>query len=148
MKVVIQRVSSASVKVDNEVIGSCDKGLLLLVGYGSSSNIKSNKILANKIVNLRIFSDEKGRFDKSILDINGSLLIVPQFTLYADTTKGRRPDFFGALKPKLANDYFNDFLKEIDKLNVKYEAGKFGADMKVNLENDGPVTIILDENFT
>ncbi|MCL4169392.1 UNVERIFIED_CONTAM: hypothetical protein GTU68_000002 [Idotea baltica] len=145
MKVIIQRVNSASVKVDNEIIGKCAQGLLLLVGYGVNSNVESNKILAKKIINLRIFSDEQGRFDKSILDINGSLLIVPQFTLYADTSKGRRPDFFGALKPKLANDYFNDFLKEINKFNIKYESGKFGADMKVSLENDGPVTIILED---
>lgn len=143
MKVVIQRVTSASVTVNEEVIGKVGEGLALLVGYGKDSSKEDNVSFAKKIVNMRIFSDDSGRFQYSALDVKGEILAVPQFTLYADTNKGRRPDFNSAKEPTEAKELFLDFVKELNKTGLKIETGEFGADMEVKLVNSGPVTILL-----
>ena len=145
MKVVLQRVNSASVVVEGECVGKIPKGLLLLVGFGEESSEQSLRKMVEKISNLRIFPDEKGRFDRSVIDINGGVLLVPQFTLYGDTSKGRRPEFFKALEPKKATELFDQVVEEFKKITQleTVQTGIFGADMKVSLENDGPVTLIL-----
>lgn len=143
MKIVIQRVTSASVTVNNKVIGKIDQGLVLLIGYGKDSSKEDNLIFVNKVLNMRIFSDNKDRFNYSVLDIKGEVLVIPQFTLYADTKKGRRPDFFSAKDPALAKDLFLAFVKELEKSGLSIATGEFGADMEVNIVNNGPVTIIL-----
>ena len=144
MKIVLQRVSSASVKVDNEIVGSIDHGMLLLIGFSSSDAEESILPTLEKIVKLRIFSDEEGKMNKSVLDINGSALLVSQFTLYADTKKGNRPSFIEAARPEQAIPLYEFFIAEMKKRISKVETGIFGADMKVELVNDGPVTIVFD----
>ncbi len=147
MRIVVQRITSAEVLVEDTSCGKISGlGLLCLVGFGSSDTKESLQPALNKILNLRIFSNDSGRFDKSLLDIDGELYLVPQFTLYADTSKGRRPEFFEAMPPNQASKLFNNLVelaKETRPSN-KLKAGIFGADMKVSLTNDGPVTIILD----
>jgi D-tyrosyl-tRNA(Tyr) deacylase len=144
MKVVIQRVSSASVSVAGEVVGKIEQGILALVGLALEDKEEDLKRYAEKLANLRIFSDEQGRFNFSLLDIQGDLLLVPQFTLLADTSKGRRPEFFQAMPPEQAKIYFEKFSSICSQIITKpIQAGVFGADMKVSLVNDGPVTIIL-----
>lgn len=143
MKVVVQRSLTSSVEVNDKIVGKIDKGLVLLVGFTLNDSIKEIEYLVDKIVNLRIFDDENGVMNKSILDVGGSVLSISQFTLYADTLKGRRPSYKNALNNELASplyDLFNQKLKE--KVNV--ETGIFGSDMKVSITNDGPVTIILE----
>ena len=143
MKVVVQRSLSSSVEVDGKIVGKIDKGLVLLVGFTLNDSIKEIEYLVDKIVNLRIFDDENGVMNKSVLDIGGSILSISQFTLYADTLKGRRPSYKNALNNELASplyDLFNQKLKEL----VNVETGIFGSDMKVSITNDGPVTIILE----
>lgn len=143
MKVVVQRSKKSSVEVDNVVVGSIDKGLVVLVGFTHGDNIHDIEYLVDKIINLRIFDDENGVMNKSILDVNGSILSVSQFTLYADTLKGRRPSYVNALKNTEAKplyDLFNEKLRE----KIKVETGIFGSDMKVSITNDGPVTIIME----
>ncbi|MFV1951262.1 MAG: D-aminoacyl-tRNA deacylase [Nitrospinota bacterium] len=145
MKVLLQRVNYASVKVEGQVIARINKGLLLLAGFGEGDDDSKLKPMAEKIVNMRIFPDEKGRFHFSLLDINGSILVVPQFTLFADTGKGRRPEFFRALKPQLAGVLIEEFIDVFKQIGIKdILSGQFGAHMKVVLENDGPVTIMLE----
>ena len=144
MKVVIQRVNSASVKVDGEVVGAIDKGLLLLVGFGKDDSEQALIPVAKKISNMRLFPDKNKKFDKSVLETSGGVLAVPQFTLFADTSKGRRPEFFSALNPDEATQLFETFLTCLKDTGIsKVESGRFGAYMQVSLENDGPVTIIL-----
>lgn len=143
MKVVVQRSKKSSVEVDNVVVGSIDKGLVVLVGFTYGDDIHDIEYLVDKIINLRIFDDENGVMNKSILDVNGSILSVSQFTLYADTLKGRRPSYVNALKNTEAKplyDLFNEKLRE----KIKVETGIFGSDMKVAITNDGPVTIIME----
>lgn len=143
MKVVVQRSKKSSVEVDNVVVGSIDKGLVVLVGFTYGDDIHDIEYLVDKIINLRIFDDENGVMNKSILDVNGSILSVSQFTLYADTLKGRRPSYVNALKnieAKPLYDLFNEKLRE----KIKVETGIFGSDMKVAITNDGPVTIIME----
>ena len=143
MKVVVQRVLNASVKVDNKTVGKIDNGFMILVGFTHSDEISDIEYMVKKISNLRIFDDENGVMNKSILDVNGSILSISQFTLYADTKKGNRPSYINAMsgeKATLLYDKFNELLKE--KVNV--ETGIFGSEMKVSLINDGPITIILD----
>lgn len=143
MKVVVQRSKKSSVEVDNVVVGSIDKGLVVLVGFTHGDDIHDIEYLVDKIINLRIFDDENGVMNKSILDVNGSILSVSQFTLYADTLKGRRPSYVNALKNTEAKplyDLFNEKLRE----KIKVETGIFGSDMKVAITNDGPVTIIME----
>jgi len=144
MKIVLQRVSSASVKVDNEIVGSIDHGMLLLIGFSSSDTEESILPTLEKIVKLRIFSDEEGKMNKSVLDVNGSALLVSQFTLYADTKKGNRPSFIEAARPEQAIPLYEFFIAEMKKRISKVETGIFGADMKVELVNHGPVTIVFD----
>lgn len=145
MKVLVQRVLSSSVEVDNKIVGQINKGLMLLVGFTDSDTDKEIDYMVDKIINLRIFDDENGVMNKSLIDVNGSILSISQFTLYADTRKGRRPSYIKALngnKAILLYDKFNNKLKEE---NIKVETGIFGADMKVSLINDGPITIMLEK---
>ena len=143
MKVVVQRALNASVKINDKINGSIKNGLVLLVGFTYGDTTSDIDYMVNKIVNLRIFDDEFGVMNKSILDVGGSILSISQFTLYADTKKGRRPSYADALKGEEATilyDLFNQKLSEF----VIVETGIFGADMKVTLTNDGPVTIIME----
>lgn len=145
MKVLVQRVLSSSVEVDNKIVGQINKGLMLLVGFTDSDTDKEIDYMVDKIINLRIFDDENGVMNKSLIDVNGSILSISQFTLYADIRKGRRPSYIKALngdKAILLYDKFNNKLKEE---NIKVETGIFGADMKVSLINDGPITIMLEK---
>lgn len=145
MKVLVQRVLSSSVEVDNKIVGQINKGLMLLVGFTDSDTDKEIDYMVDKIINLRIFDDENGVMNKSLINVNGSILSISQFTLYADTRKGRRPSYIKALngdKAILLYDKFNNKLKEE---NIKVETGIFGADMKVSLINDGPITIMLEK---
>ena len=144
MKVVIQRVSEASVKVNNEITGEISKGLLLLVGIEENDEKEDAEWLSKKILDLRIFSDEEGKMNRSVKDINGEILCVSQFTLIADYKKGNRPSFIKAAKPEKAVPLFEYFKGLIKSSGLKTESGIFGADMKVSLLNDGPVTIVMD----
>ena len=143
MKVVVQRVTKSLVEVDNKVVGSINDGLLVLVGFTHNEKEEDIIKMANKIVNLRIFDDENHVMNKSLLDINGSILSVSQFTLYASTTHGRRPSYINALNGEEAIKLYELFNNELRKY-VTVETGIFGADMKVSLLNDGPVTIIME----
>jgi len=145
MKLVVQRVTSASVEVDNEIIGQIDEGLMVLVGFGETDSTKEADYLARKLAKLRIFQDENGRMNKSVMDIGGKVLLVPQFTLYAHTKKNR-PSFHKALAPDKATELFDYFADKCSEL-VSVETGEFGAFMKVNLLNNGPVTILLEKEF-
>ena len=145
MKAVIQRVSEASVKVDDNVLGSIDKGYMILLGVDENDTVEDAEILAKKTANLRVFEDAEGKMNLSILDIEGEALVISQFTLLADTKKGNRPSFVHAAKPDLAIPLYERFMAELAENGVKkIEHGEFGADMKVSLINDGPVTITLD----
>ena len=144
MKVVIQRVSEAHVKVDGKIVGDIQKGILLLVGIDENDSESDAVWLAQKILNLRIFSDEAGKMNFSVLDISGEILCISQFTLIADYRKGNRPSFIKAAKPDFAIPLFEFFKAELSRSNLKIESGIFGADMKVTLTNDGPVTIVMD----
>jgi len=143
MKVVVQKVLHASVSVDKKIVGKIDNGLLILVGFTYNENKENIIKMVNKIVNLRIFDDENHVMNKSLLDVSGSALSVSQFTLYADTTHGRRPSYIKALNGEEAIKLYEIFNKELEKY-VHVETGIFGADMKVDLLNDGPVTIIME----
>jgi D-tyrosyl-tRNA(Tyr) deacylase len=145
MRVVIQRVSEASVKVDNQITGSINKGLLILVGIEEADNDEDIVWLSSKIVNLRIFPDADGVMNVSAKDSNTDILVVSQFTLHASTKKGNRPSYIKAAKPDLAIPMYEKFVKQLETdLGKKVQTGIFGADMKVALINDGPVTIIID----
>ena len=144
MKAVIQRVSEASVKVPGEIVGKISDGLLLLIGIDEEDEKTDVDWLVQKILNLRIFGDEDGKLNLSVLDIAGEILCISQFTLIADYKKGNRPSFIKAAKPDKAIPLFEYFKTEIAKSNLKIESGIFGADMKVSLLNDGPVTIVMD----
>lgn len=145
MKIVIQRVNNAKVEVSNEVIGKINKGFLVLVGITHEDTTEIADYLVKKLSNLRIFSDEDDKMNLSIKDINGELLIVSQFTLYANCQSGNRPSFIDAAKPEMAENLYNYFVQKCKNENIKVETGKFGADMQVSLTNDGPVTIILEK---
>lgn len=144
MKALVQRSLESSVKVDNKIVGKIDKGLVLLVGFTEGDNIKDIEYLAKKVVNLRIFDDEDGVMNKSLLDSGGSILSISQFTLYADSKKGNRPSYIKALKSNEALPLYEEFNNKLKEYNVNVETGIFGADMKVNITNDGPITIILE----
>ena len=144
MRAVVQRVSRAVVRVDGEVVGACGSGLLVLVGARHEDAAETAERLAGKIARLRIFPDEAGRFDRSLLDTGGEALVVSQFTLLADTRKGNRPSFTGAAAPEDAEPLVGRFVEALRAEGVLVETGIFGARMEVELVNDGPVTIVLD----
>ena len=144
MKIVIQRVSESHVKVDGNIVGQIGKGLMLLVGIDENDTETDADWLVQKILNLRIFGDEDGKLNLSVQDIKGEILCISQFTLIADYKKGNRPSFIKAAKPDKAIPLFDYFKEEISKSGLKTESGIFGADMKVSLINDGPVTIVMD----
>lgn len=145
MRVVLQRVLEASVEIDGKTKDSIGKGLMILLGIANNDEIEDIKWLCRKIVNLRVFNDEKGIMNKSILDADGEILLISQFTLHASTKKGNRPSYLLAAKPDIAIPLYETFIKEL-KLSLGKEigTGEFGADMKVSLINDGPVTILID----
>lgn len=145
MKFVIQRVKSAQVNVDKETVGKIDKGFLVLIGITHTDTKEIADYLVKKLVNLRVFEDENGKMNLSLNDVKGSLLLVSQFTLYADCSGGNRPSFTEAAKPEFANELYEYIINECKKKIDKVETGLFGADMKVSLVNDGPVTIILEK---
>lgn len=144
MRVVIQRVSASSVKVDDRTVGEIAAGFMLLIGIAEEDETADADWLVQKILNLRVFGDEEGKMNRSILDIKGEILCISQFTLIADYKKGNRPSFIKAAKPDKAIPLFEYFKNEIAKSGLKTESGIFGADMKVSLVNDGPVTILMD----
>ena len=145
MKIVVQRCMKSSVEVNNKVVGSIDGGVMLLVGftYGDSEDIID--YMVDKVINLRIFDDENGVMNKSLIDVDGSVLSISQFTLYGDASKGRRPSYIKALKGDEAVSLYEMFNRKLRERNIEVETGIFGADMKVSLINDGPVTIILEK---
>lgn len=145
MRIVIQRVSKAAVTINQIKKSEIQKGMLILVGIEDSDSDEDIIWLSNKIINLRIFDDENGIMNHSIKDIDGDLLIISQFTLYASTKKGNRPSYIRASKPEMAISLYNKFCEKLNSLLAKeIKTGEFGADMKVNLINDGPITIIID----
>ena len=144
MRVLVQRCDKANVKVDSNIVGSIDKGLMILVGFTGGDNFDTIKYMADKVVNLRVFDDENGIMNKSLLDKSYSILSVSQFTLYGDASKGRRPSYINALNGSLAKPLYDKFNEELRKYGIKVETGIFGGDMKVELINDGPVTIMLE----
>ncbi|AZB27859.1 D-aminoacyl-tRNA deacylase [Chryseobacterium balustinum] len=144
MKAVIQRVSEASVKVEGNIVGEINTGFMLLIGIDENDERSDADWLIQKILNLRVFSDENDKLNLSIKDINGEILCISQFTLIADYKKGNRPSFIKAAKPDKAIPLFEYFKEELSKSDLLIESGIFGADMKVSLTNDGPVTIVMD----
>lgn len=144
MRFVIQRVTEASVSVDNNIIGAIKKGFLVLIGVSDTDTKEIADKLIKKMLGLRIFEDENGKTNLSLADVNGGLLLVSQFTLYADCKKGNRPSFIKAGKPDFANEMYEYIIDECRKTDFLVQTGSFGADMKVSLLNDGPFTILLD----
>ncbi len=144
MIVVIQRVSSSSVKVDGKVVGEIGQGLNILLGVKKGDTSEDIPKLVNKIVNLRIFSDENGKMNLSLVDVKGEVLVISQFTLAGNVKKGRRPSFDDSEKPDVANALYEEFVEELKENSVKTQTGVFGAMMDVSIQNDGPVTFIID----
>ena len=145
MKLVVQRVKNASVEVEGKKVGSIEKGYLVLLGVTHTDTKETADYLVKKLCNLRVFEDENGKMNLNLKQVGGSLLIVSQFTLYGDCTEGNRPSFTNAAKPEMANELYEYFCDKCLENNIKVERGIFGADMKVRLLNDGPVTIILEK---
>jgi len=144
MRVLIQRVSQASVKVDQQTVSRIGKGLLLLLGVGHDDGEQQVQFLAEKVANLRIFEDEQGKTNLSVLDVKGEAIVVSQFTLYADTRKGRRPSFVDAALPEIAAPLVYQFAESLRGYGVPIQTGQFGAHMQVEIHNDGPLTIWLE----
>lgn len=144
MKLVLQRVKKASVAVERKAVGQIDQGLLVFAGIGEGDTRKKIPALVKKLLNLRIFTNKDDKFDQSVKDINGGILIIPQFTLFADCSKGNRPYFGNAARPEIAQPLFEIFVHELKKSGLKVESGVFGAKMEIEATNDGPVTIILE----
>ena len=144
MRAVVQRVTNADVKIDGRVNGKIDNGFLVLLGVGNGDTEEDMKYIADKIIKLRIFSDENDKMNLSLEDVGGSMLVISQFTLYGDCSHGRRPYFGNAMEPVSANEMYEKFVAYIRERGIHTETGEFGADMKVSLTNDGPVTIILE----
>ena len=144
MKLLIQRVKKASVTVDEKIVGKIDKGLLVFLGVTHDDNEEKVDYLVKKICNLRIFEDENEKMNLSVKDVNGSLLIVSQFTLYADTSSGNRPSFTNAAKPEFADKLYKSFKQKCKNCGLEVQSGIFGANMQVELNNDGPVTIVME----
>lgn len=149
MRAVVQRVTSSKVVVDNKVVGAINKGLNVLIGISKEDTIEDLIYLRDKILNLRIFEDGDQKMNLSLLDIKGEILVISQFTLYGDCRKGRRPNFMNAEGGEKANILYEKFVELLKESNLKIETGIFGADMKVDIQNDGPVTLMLDskKNF-
>lgn len=144
MRTIIQRVKHAKVNINERTVGKIDKGFLILLGITHTDTVKEVRWLANKIKDLRIFEDENEKMNLSLDDVKGEVLIVSQFTLYGNCIKGRRPAFIDAARPELAEDLYLKFVEEFRSFGIKTETGEFAADMKVELLNDGPVTLIID----
>lgn len=146
MRVVLQRVKSASVTVDDQVIGKVGKGYMLLVGFTHDDSIEDIDYIARKVANARLFADENGKINLSIKQVQGAILSISQFTLYASTKNGNRPGFGAAQKPELAKENYHYFNEKLRSYGIEVQTGQFGADMDVALVNDGPITIIYDSN--
>ncbi|WP_297635750.1 D-aminoacyl-tRNA deacylase [uncultured Clostridium sp.] len=146
MRAVVQRVLESSVEVDSKIIGSINKGLNVLVALKEDDTIEDLKYIRDKVLNLRVFEDDKERMNLSLKDIGGEILIISQFTLYGDCRKGRRPNFMKSMEPKKAKELYEEFLEMMKEEGLKVQSGEFGADMKVNIQNDGPVTILLESS--
>ncbi|CUO93947.1 D-aminoacyl-tRNA deacylase [Clostridium baratii] len=144
MRAVVQRVSSSNVKVNGEVIGSIGRGVNVLIGISNDDTIEDLKYIKDKIVNLRIFEDENDKMNFSVLDVKGELLIISQFTLYGDCRKGRRPNFMNAKGGEEAKVLYLKLIEMLQETGLNVQTGEFGADMKVDIQNDGPVTLLLD----
>lgn len=144
MRAVVQKVKYSSVTVDNEIIGKIDNGFMILLGVTHEDTLKEVEWLSKKIKDLRIFEDQDGKMNLSLEDVKGEVLIISQFTLYGNCIKGRRPSFTNAAKPDHAENLYNKFIEKFQSFGIKTQTGKFGADMKVELLNDGPVTMIID----
>ncbi len=147
MKAVIQRVNYASVEIDGEITAFINKGYLILLGVGAEDDESDASLLALKISKLRIFTDENDKMNLSIKDVGGKVLVISNFTLYANCTVGNRPDFFDSAKPDVAKPLYEKFLSLLGDMQIETFCGQFGADMKVTLQNDGPVTIVLDSKL-
>ena len=144
MRAVVQRVTEASVSVNGEIVGSVENGLLVYLGVGKNDTRKDMEYLAAKIAGLRIFGDDAGNMNRSVIDVDGSALVISQFTLHGDARRGRRPSFTDAMEPVAANELYLQFVSMLQELDVPCEKGVFGAMMNVRSVNDGPVTILLD----
>ena len=145
MKFIVQRVNKSQVEVEEKVVGKIDKGFMVLIGITHNDTKEIADFLVRKLINLRVFEDENGKMNLSLKDIQGSLLLISQFTLYADCTSGNRPSFTNAAKPEFANELYEYIIEECKKQISNVQTGIFGADMQVSLVNDGPVTIILEK---
>ena len=145
MKLLVQRVANANVKVDDKIVGKVDKGFLVLCGVTHTDTKETADYLVKKLLNLRVFEDENEKMNLSLKQVHGELLIVSQFTLYADTSSGNRPSFINAAKPDMANELYEYFCSQCAKEGIHVEKGVFGAHMEVSLLNDGPVTIMLEK---
>ncbi|GAA4424103.1 D-aminoacyl-tRNA deacylase [Bremerella cremea] len=146
MRGVVQRVSEAHVKVDGNIVGQIERGLMVLLGVAEGDTEADLKYLVEKTIHLRIFEDDEGKMNRSVIDIGGSILAISQFTLLGDARKGRRPSFITAARPEEANQMYQDYVRRIRDQGVPVETGIFQADMKVSLVNDGPVTLLLDSS--
>ena len=144
MRVCVQRVSEASVEIDGETVGAIGPGLLVLLGIGQADTLAEVHQLVDKIVNLRVFADDQDKMNRSLLDIQGQMLVISQFTLWGDCRKGRRPSFVQAADPELAEPLYERFVAEVRSRDVVVETGHFGAMMQVHLVNDGPVTLVIE----
>jgi D-tyrosyl-tRNA(Tyr) deacylase len=146
MRVVLQRVSGASVSIDGQVVGSIGRGFCLLAGFTHTDTVVQVDWMAEKIAGLRLFSDAEGKMNLGLEEVGGAVLVVSQFTLYGDVVKGRRPSFIDAARPEVAIPLYQRLVESLRKLGLDVATGEFGADMKVLIQNDGPVTLILDRN--
>ncbi|MGB9795366.1 D-aminoacyl-tRNA deacylase [Fervidobacterium gondwanense] len=144
MRAVVQRVTKASVSVDNQIVGKISSGIVVLLGVGKDDTLEDAKYLAEKIVNLRIFDDGEGKMNLSLLDVKGEALVISQFTLYGDCRRGRRPSYSDSAPPDIANELYEKFVELVRGYNVRVETGIFAAHMLVEIHNDGPVTLLLD----
>ena len=149
MRAVVQRVTSSKVIVNQKTIGEIEMGFNVLIGISKDDNLEDLNYIRDKILNLRVFQDEDDKMNLSIKDVNGEILVISQFTLYGDCRKGRRPNFMNAMGGNLAEEFYEKFVSLLKESGLKIETGEFGADMKVDIQNDGPVTILLDskKNF-
>ena len=148
MRAVVQSAFDANVKVDGELAGEVNKGLLIFLGVGENDYSKDLEYMVEKILGLRIFEDDNGKMNLSLMDVKGDILVVSQFTLYGDVRKGKRPSFSSSAKPEIAKNMYNQFIQRCKEKGLRTESGIFGADMEVGLTNDGPVTILIDSKKT